>query len=105
MPPLADPAPDRGGVPLADLRRLSSLGAEVGVLVICGRCQDRRLYALEAVIARLAARGLPAETIGIRRVTDHVRGACPACGAAGAFETRPHYPGIPGMNGFRADGA
>lgn len=96
-PQIAPRKPAAQGVPLGRWRA----HADVGVLVICRRCQDRRVLDLEAVIARLAARGLDGEAIGIRALAGHVRGACARCGAR-AWETRPHYPGIPGMNGFAA---
>ncbi len=63
-----------------------------GVLAICDGCQRSRRYELQAVVTRLAARGLTAPSaLGIRAMSAHVRGPCPRCQGR-SFTTRPDWP-------------
>ena len=61
-----------------------------GVLVHCTGCQLTRDFDLEPVIAKLRARGLDGEAVGIKDVAQYVRGPCPRCGGRD-FDTRPAW--------------
>lgn len=77
---------DSPGVPLAHYRQHGA-----NVLLTCIDCIDRRELSLEAVIARLEARGFGDETTGVKAVAGFVTEPCRRCGG-GRFETRPHFP-------------
>lgn len=61
-----------------------------GVQLHCQTCQLTRDYDLEVVIARLDARGLEGDQVGIKSVADHVTDPCPRCGGR-SFESRPAW--------------
>lgn len=82
------------GVPLDHYRQ--HRGA---VELTCLTCMDRRTFDLEAVICRLAARGVGNDQTGIRAVAGFVREPCPRCGGT-CFESRPHFPGLPKDSGW-----
>jgi hypothetical protein len=73
------------GVPLAHYRRHGA-----GVRLTCRDCLKHRDLPLEAVIARLEARGVGGERTGIREAAKHVRQPCPRCGGR-RFETAPAW--------------
>lgn len=77
------------GAPLAHFREH---GADVRLY--CVGCALTRDLPLEAVIARLRARGVGDESTGIRRVQAFVRSPCPRCGGR-LFETTPAYRRLP----------
>lgn len=81
------------GVELKDYR------GEADVLLICEGCVYTRTVPLEDVIARLNARGMDGENVGIVELASHTRQPCPQCGRR-AWTTRPAFPGIPGQMGL-----
>jgi len=78
-----DPSP---GVPLAHYRQ-----HRAGVRLTCRDCQLHRDLPLEAVIARLEARGLGGAHTGIRSLSGLVRRPCGRCGGT-RFVTAPAWP-------------
>jgi hypothetical protein len=62
-----------------------------GVLLDCRDCQLHRSFGLEAVIERLARRGLDGERTGIKALAGLVRQPCPRCGGW-RFDARPDFP-------------
>lgn len=82
------------GVPLAHYRR-----HKADVLLDCDNCALSRTLPLERVIARLNARGLDGENVGIRAVARYTLGACPRCGKR-AWSTRPAFAATPGRDGL-----
>jgi len=94
MRPSVDP-----GVPLAHYRQHDG----AGVSLTCLDCLRHRAFPLEAVIARLKARGLGDERTGIRAVAGFVAAPCPTCGGS-RFETRPHFPTKPKGPGWTNSG-
>lgn len=91
MPTVANP-----GVPLAHYREHRG-----SVILECLDCMGYRRFDLEAVISRLAARGVGGEGTGIRAVASFVRAPCPRCGGS-RFESRPYFPGAPKDAGWRS---
>ena len=83
---------DQPGVPLGNYR------GQADVLLICEACPYTRVVPLEDVIARLNARGLDGERVGIVELARHTRQACPECGRR-KWATRPSFPTIPGLMG------
>ena len=75
------------GVPLAHYRQ-----HRAAVRLTCLDCMKHGDWPLEAVIARLTARGLDGERMGVRAVAEHVRRPCERCGGQ-RFETAPAFPG------------
>lgn len=63
--------------------------ARVGL--ICRDCHLHRSLDLEAVIARLIARGVGDAETGVRAIAKFVNARCPRCGGK-RFETRPEFP-------------
>ena len=61
---------------------------------MCLDCMNHRTFDLEAVIARLAVRGVGGAQTGIKAVASFVRAPCPRCGGE-RFDSRPHFPGLP----------
>ncbi|MFI4933033.1 MAG: hypothetical protein ACHP7N_00275 [Caulobacterales bacterium] len=74
------------GVPLGHYR---TLGA--GVRLTCRDCQLHRDLALEAVIARLEARGTGGAATGIRQLAGLVTRPCERCGGR-CFVSAPAFP-------------
>lgn len=93
MQPVSPP-----GVPLDHYRQHDG-----GVILTCLDCQRWRLFGLEAVIARLRARGVGGAATGVREVARHVREPCPHCGGA-RFDSRPHFPTRPKGDAWTATG-
>jgi hypothetical protein len=62
----------------------------VGVRVTCRDCQLHHDWPLEAVEARLEARGVAGERVGIVELADHVRAPCRRCGGR-RFTTAPAF--------------
>lgn len=85
------------GIPLHHYRQD---GADV--LLFCRACVYDKILPLEGVVARLNARGLDGENVGIVELARFTTQACPRCGAR-RWETRPHFPGIPGQDGLPRD--
>lgn len=81
------------GAPLGHYRQ-----HQADVLLFCRACNYDRILPLEDVIARLDARGLEGENIGIVELARLTKHACPKCGAR-KWETRPSFPSIPGQMG------
>lgn len=79
-------APPDPGVPLADYRQ-----HRAGVRLTCLDCMKHRDLPLDAVIARLEARGVGGEQTGIREVARFARSPCQRCGGM-RFETTPAFP-------------
>ena len=79
-----DPSP---GVPLAQYR-----GGLADVRITCRDCQLHRDLPLEAVIARLEARGVGGAQTGIRALAGLVRTPCARCGGT-RFVTAPAFGG------------
>lgn len=75
---------------------------QADVLLICEACPYDQILPLESVIARLNARGLDGENVGIVELARFTTQACPKCGAR-RWVTRPHFPGIPGQDGLPRD--
>lgn len=72
------------------------------VLLICeSACTYTKVLPLEEVIARLNARGLDGERVGIVELAKYTTQACPQCGRR-AWVTRPAFPGRPGQDGTKA---
>jgi hypothetical protein len=94
---MSNPRDQNPGVPLHDYRRL---GADV--LLFCRACVYDKVIPLEEVIARLNARGIDGENVGIVELARFTTQACPKCGAR-SWETRPAFPSIPGLTGVRAE--
>lgn len=70
------------------------------VLLICeSACSYTKVIPLEDVIARLNARGLDGENVGIVELARHVTNACPECGRR-SWTTRPAFPSIPWQMGL-----
>jgi hypothetical protein len=82
------------------LWKYRSLGADV--LLFCRACVYDKVIPLEEVIARLNARGIDGENVGIVDLARFTTHACPKCGAR-KWETRPAFPSIPGLTGVRAE--
>jgi hypothetical protein len=82
------------GVQLAHYRQHNG-----GVTLTCLDCLGHRTFELEAVIGRLAARGVGGEWTGVRAVAGYVRQPCPRCGG-GRFESRPYFPPRPKGHGW-----
>lgn len=86
------------GVPLCDYLQQ---GADV--LLICeSDCSYTKVLPLPEVVARLNARGLDGENVGIVELARFTTQACPECGRR-AWVTRPHLPGTPGQDGLPRD--
>jgi hypothetical protein len=64
----------------------------------CLSCAYGTTYPLDLVIARLQARGIDAEGLGIRDLARHIRHDCPRCGAH-KWEALPAFHRIPGAMG------
>ena len=62
-------------------------------MLTCVDCIDHRELPLEAVIARLKARGVGDETTGVKAVAGFVKAPCRRCGGV-RFETRPSFAEI-----------
>lgn len=84
------------GVPLGHYRQ-----HKANVLLICNGCALSRSLPLDAVVARLQARGVGGDETGIRAVARLTNRPCPRCGKTD-FQSRPHFPSIPGQSGFAA---
>jgi hypothetical protein len=74
------------GVPLAHYRQ-----HRVDVRVTCRDCMFHRDVPLDAVIARLEARGVRGEQTGIVELASLVRAPCSRCGGR-RFVTGPAFP-------------
>jgi hypothetical protein len=81
MPP-TDP-----GLPLAHFRNAHRFA---GVRLTCDGCHLHTDLDLEKVIAKLAARGVEGETLGIRTLAVLVNAPCKRCGGR-AFSTAPAW--------------
>jgi len=74
------------GVALAHFRKNGA-----GVRLTCRDCMLHRDLALEAVITRLASRGVGGEATGIIELAAFVRAPCTRCGGR-RFVTAPAWP-------------
>lgn len=81
---MRDPADDPG-VPLGHYRDHLA-----DVRLYCRDCSLSRDLPLEAVIARLRARGVGGENTGVRKVARYIRKQCPRCQGS-RFETLPAF--------------
>lgn len=72
------------------------------VLLYCeANCTYSKVLPLEDVIAKLNARGLDGENVGIVELARFTTQVCPKCGAR-KWTTRPAFPKIPGQMGLPA---
>lgn len=73
------------------------------VLLICeAGCTYTKVLPLEDVIAKLNARGMDGENVGIVELARFTTQACPQCGRR-KWSTRPNFYGIPGQDGLPKD--
>lgn len=81
---------DEPGVPLGDYL---AQDPRIRVSLWCSAlpCTYHEKHDLEAVIARLDARGLNGRRVGIRKLAELMDKPCPACGKW-SWEARPDYP-------------
>lgn len=77
--------PQPPGVPLAHYRQHGGT-----VRLTCLDCMRHRDLDLEAVVARLQARGVGGERTGIKAVAQFVTRGCSRCGGK-RFETSPTF--------------
>ncbi|MFI4973248.1 MAG: hypothetical protein ACHP84_01770 [Caulobacterales bacterium] len=73
------------GVPLSHYRQHGA-----GVRLTCRDCMQHLDLPLEAVIARLEARGVGGGQTGVREVARYVAGPCGRCGG-NRWETAPAF--------------
>ena len=76
---------DARGVALGAYRQLGA-----GVRVSCRDCQFHRDLPLNAVLARLEARGVAAERVGMVELAGLIRAPCRRCGSM-RFTTAPAF--------------
>lgn len=82
------------GVPLSHYRKHGA-----NVEMHCGGCALCKVVPLDSVIARLNARGIDGESVGIVELADYVTAACERCGRKD-WTTRPAFPSRPGQDGI-----